>query len=231
METLKLLEDSNFNFADRAINFFLNISYPENLPANIKTMNPYETADVKAIISAFFKKYFNDNSKRILAFGINPGRFGGGITGVSFTDPLALEKFCGIENKFKKKTELSSEFIYLFISKFGGVQKFFSKYFLSALYPLALIKDGKNYNYYDEKKLFLLLKPSIIQTIKDHIDLGCSTETVISLGRKNSLYLDEINQEEKFFNKIIVLDHPRYIMQYKRKQLDKYINEYLTVFQ
>ncbi len=225
-----MIEKANKTFAQRAANFFLDISPPENLPANIKTMNPYETDEVKDIISVFFKKYFNDNGKRILAFGINPGRFGGGITGVSFTDPLALEKFCGIENYFKKKTELSSEFIYLFISKYGGPKRFFSKYFLGALYPLALIKEGKNYNYYDEKKLFLLLKPSIVQAIKAHIDFGCSTESVISLGRKNSIYLNEINREENFFKKIIVLDHPRYIMQYKRKQLKKYLNDYLTVF-
>lgn len=138
-------------FAARAINFFLNLSPPENLPQNITTMNPYETEEVKSIVIEFYKKYFDDNNKRILALGINPGRFGGGITGVSFTDPIALEKFCGIQNGFDKKREISSEFIYSFISKYGGAEEFYSKCFISALYPLALIKDGLNYNYYDEK--------------------------------------------------------------------------------
>lgn len=222
---------ANKTFAYKAINYFLNLTPPANLPPNIKTMNPYGNGEVKNIINAFYKKYFNDNKKRKLAFGINPGRFGGGITGVSFTDPVALEKFCGIENNFKKKTELSSEFIYLFISKLGGTDVFFSKNFLSALYPFALIKDSKNYNFYDERRLYSLLKPTIIKTIKNHIDLGCLTDSVICLGRKNSLYLNEINKEENFFGKIIVLDHPRYIMQYKRKSLSKYIKEYSIAFQ
>ena len=221
---------SSLSFADRSVSFFLNLSQPSNLPKNIHTMNPYETEDVKKIVIEFYKKYFNDNSKRILALGINPGRFGGGITGVSFTDPIALENFCGIKNSFVKKKEISSEFIYSFITKFGGAEKFYSKCFISALYPLALIKDGLNYNYYDGKRLYKILKPAIVDSVKTQIDFGSRTDFVICLGRKNSLYLKEINDEQKFFGKIIVLDHPRYIMQYKRKSMSKYLEEYLQAF-
>ncbi|MCL5031196.1 MAG: DUF4918 family protein [Bacteroidetes bacterium] len=221
---------SSTTFAYRTLDFFLNLSTPDNLPKNITTMNPYETEEVKNIVIEFFKKYFNDNNKRILALGINPGRFGGGITGVSFTDPIALEKFCGIKNGFDKKREISSEFIYSFITKYGGVEEFYSKCFISALYPLALIKDGLNYNYYDEQKLFRILKPAIVDSIKAQIDFGIKRDFVICLGRKNSLYLKEINDEHNFFDKIIVLDHPRYIMQYKRKSMHKYLDEYIKAF-
>ncbi len=221
---------STSTFSSRALNFFLNLSPPENLPKYISTLNPFENDEVKNIVMEFFKKYFNDNNKRILALGINPGRFGGGITGVSFTDPVALEKFCGIKNRFPKKREISSEFIYSFITKFGGAKEFYSKYFISALFPLALIKDGLNYNYYDNKKLYMQLRPLIISTIKAHIGFGTLTDAVICLGRKNSLYLQEINDENKFFKKIIVLDHPRYIMQYKRKHLSEYLSEYSKAF-
>ncbi len=217
-------------FASRAINFFLNFTPHSGLPKNIQTMNPYETEEVKNIIIEFYKKYFDDNHNRILALGINPGRFGGGITGISFTDPIALEKYCGIKNSFDKKKEISSEFIYSFISKFGGTERFYSKYFISALYPLALIKDGLNYNYYDEKKLYKILKPAIVESIKAHIEFGTRTNLVICLGRKNGFYLKEINEENNFFEKIIVLDHPRYIMQYKRKAMNKYLKDYLQAF-
>jgi hypothetical protein len=193
-------------------------------------MNPYTNDEAKKVTAKFYCKYFNDIKKRTLAVGINPGRFGGGITGISFTDPVALNNFCGIENKFDKKKELSSEFIYLFISQYSGSENFYSKYFLSALYPLALIKDNKNYNYYDEKGLFKILRPSIVNSIKAYIAFGCTQDIVICLGRKNYLYLDEINNEYKFFKEIKVLDHPRYIMQYKRKMLTKYLDDYLNVF-
>lgn len=217
-------------FAEKAINYFTNLKPNKNLPSSIQTMNPYNQNDTKDILSKFYKKFFNDNNKRLLAFGINPGRFGGGITGVSFTDPVALEEFCGIKNTFKKQQELSSKFIYEFISKFGGVDKFYSNCFLSALYPLALIKDGKNYNYYDQTKLFKLLRNDIVENIKNHIEFGGRTDYVISLGRKNSKFLEEINNENGFFNKIITLDHPRYIMQYKLKFMDDYIKEYSQAF-
>ena len=125
---------------------------------------------------------------------------------------------------------MSSEFIYLFVSEYGGAVKFYSKYFLSALYPLALIKDNKNYNFYDDKRIFKLLKPAIVNSIKTHLEFGCKDESVICLGRKNYLYLDEINKENNFFKKITVLDHPRYIMQYRRKLLRQYLDEYLNAF-
>lgn len=217
-------------FAQRAIRYFLNLSHPDSLPKNILTMNPYEADDVKDLVTKFYKKFFNDNNQRILALGINPGRFGGGITGVSFTDPLALEKFCGIENSFQKKREISSEFIYKFIVRYGGAKEFYSKFFISALFPLALIKDGLNYNYYDENKLYKLLKPTIVENVKTHIEFGARRDYVICLGRKNYNFLNEINEEIKLFDKIVVLDHPRYIMQYKRKQLEIYLNEYLNAF-
>ena len=92
----------------------------------------------------FYNRFYNDTNKRIYLIGINPGRFGGGTTGIAFTDPINLQVKCEIENKFAKKQELSSDFIYKLIDEFGGVENFFSKFYLTALYPLALIKDGKN---------------------------------------------------------------------------------------
>ncbi len=221
---------ADLTFADKALSFFLNLASPSNLPKNITTLNPYKTGVVRDAVQSFFNKFFNDFKERTLALGINPGRFGGGITGIPFTDPIALEKFCGIKNVFQKKKEISSEFIYKFVEKYGGTEKFYSGFFISALYPLALIKDGLNYNYYDEKKLYGMLKPFITETIKTHLEFGLKKDFVICLGRKNSVYLNEINEENNFFKRIIILDHPRYIMQYRRKFLDKYLDDYITAF-
>jgi hypothetical protein len=136
--------DKNYTFAYRAVNYFLNLDVPKNLPNGIEIMNPYTSNIVKDVVEKFYNKFFNDDNKRIFILGINPGRFGGGVTGISFTDPLALVKYCGIENEFIKKAELSSNFVYTFISRLGSVEKFYSKYFISALFPLALVKIGTN---------------------------------------------------------------------------------------
>lgn len=216
-------------FAEKAVDYFLNLSSPRDLPANIGTMNPYESGEVKKVIVKFYKKFFNDNRERIFLLGINPGRFGGGVTGISFTDPVALEEYCGIKNSFDKKTELSSKFVYSFIRSYGSTEEFYSRFYISALYPLALIKDGKNYNYYDDKKTYWYLKPFIADALKKQVSFGSSPGFAVSLGRKNYKYLKEINDELKLFEKIYMLDHPRFIMQYRQKRVPDYINEYLNV--
>ncbi|MCF8366038.1 MAG: DUF4918 family protein [Bacteroidales bacterium] len=46
-------------------------------------------------------------------------------------------------------------------------------------------------------------------------------------GGKNFKYLNHLNDSLKLFRKIIPLDHPRFIMQYRRKALDQYVKKYL----
>jgi hypothetical protein len=192
-------------------------------------INPYNCQKVKSVVKEFFSKFYSDNNKRLFVIGINPGRFGGGLTGISFTDPVALRDRCGIKNNFSTRMELSSIFIYKVIDRFGGVDKFFSNVFLTALYPLAIIKNGKNYNYYDEKKLYSSLKREIVKTVSSQIDFGAERERAIILGKKNAEYFLPINEEHQFFEEIIVLFHPRYVMQYKLKKIDSYIEDYLDV--
>jgi hypothetical protein len=218
-------------FADKAINYFTNLKSPTKLPAGIQILNPYEREEVKTAVSGFFTKYYNDNRKRIYILGINPGRFGGGLTGISFTDPVALKKYCRIENALGNREELSSKFIYVVIEQYGGVNTFFSKFFLSALYPLALIKDGKNHNYYDSQKLFLALKQYLKESLEKQFTFGAEHGIVICLGKKNAVYLKILNDELKLFDRIEILDHPRFIMQYRKKKLIDYVNQYLNVLQ
>ena len=91
--------------------------------------------------NSFYTKYYSDNNKRILLLGINPGRFGGGVTGIPFTDPVRLEKVCGIKNDFQKKQELSSVFIYEMIEAYGGAEKFYKQFYISAVSPLGFVKQ------------------------------------------------------------------------------------------
>jgi hypothetical protein len=215
------------SFESRAIKYFTDINPQKFKFKGVELINPYASEDVKNVVNRYFNKFYNDNNKRIFIFGINPGRFGGGLTGISFTDPVALREHCGIENNLGDRKELSSKFIYNVVERFGGAQKLFSKIFLTALYPFAIIKDGKNYNYYDEKSLAEKLRPEIVQTIKTQIEFGARRELAILLGKKNAAYFSTINEEHNFFHKIIVLEHPRYIMQYRLKKVDLYINKYL----
>lgn len=213
-------------FSENIIDFYSNLENTGNLPPAISALNPYESSAVLDVVTVFYKKYYADNTERIYMVGINPGRFGGGITGISFTDPINLEERCRVKNNFAKRHELSSKFIYKLIETFGGEKHFFSAFFLTALYPFALIKDGKNYNYYEDSKTWEILKPEILKMFEDQLNAGASRKSVICLGKKNEKYLREINNELNFFEKIITFEHPRYIMQYKLKSLDYYLNDY-----
>ena len=221
------MKSSNQTFSHKAINFFTNLNSPHNLPYDIGILNPYKNKEVKKITAEFYEKFFNDSKERFFILGINPGRFGGGTTGIAFTDPIALDEHCGIKNSFYRKPELSSKFVYSFIKEFGGVRKFYSKFFIGAIFPLALLNDGKNYNYYDNKELYQFLKPVLISSLKNQVKFGARKETVICLGKKNSVFLNELNKEINYFKNIIALNHPRFIMQYRLKKKDFYIRKYI----
>jgi hypothetical protein len=217
-------------FAHKSISYFLKLETPVKLPPGVKILNPYEKDEVKFAVRQFYQKFYSDDRNRIYILGINPGRFGGGLTGISFTDPVALRNHCGIENQLGDKEELSSKYIYQVIAQFGGVKKFFSNFFLSAIYPLALIKDGKNYNYYDDNKLFHSLEPRLKESLVAQVGFGADCKSVICLGKKNASYLKLLNDELKLFDKIEILDHPRFIMQYRKKKMEGYLEQYIATF-
>jgi hypothetical protein len=211
-------------FAKRTIHFYRQLAIEEKLPEGIEVMNPYLNADTWQATRAFYEKFYNDNKTRRIIFGINPGRFGAGVTGIPFTDPIRLETACGIPNAFEKKPELSSQFIYLLIDAMGGVTPFYQHYFMGAVSPLGFVKEGKNFNYYDDPKLERHLKSFIVKSMVRQVALGIRTDKCFCLGNgKNYTYLHRLNTELKIFKEIVPLPHPRWIMQYRRKQLQNYV--------
>jgi hypothetical protein len=110
-------------FADRIIEFNRSLEFNPELPYGISVMNPFiESPEALKISSAFYKKFYNDNKMRRLILGINPGRFGAGVTGVPFTDTKRLSDKCGLEIKGKHTHEPSSVFIYEVIDAYGGAE-------------------------------------------------------------------------------------------------------------
>jgi hypothetical protein len=218
-------------FAQNAVGFYSSLDFKKTLASGVEIINPYENEEVISVVKRFFEKYYNDRNKRTFIFGINPGRYGAGTTGIGFTDPVALRIFCSIENELGTKRELSSRFIYDMIDKFGGADKFYKSYFLTAMFPLALIKNGKNYNYYDDKITVHDLFPHIKNLILKQIEFGADKQKVICIGKKNFEFLKAVNEEINFFKKIVIVNHPRWIMQYRLKRKDFYIEEYLKALQ
>src|SRR5690606_20757273 len=125
-------------FADRVIAFNNSLDFKGVLPPGVGVMNPFKEKEeaVKAS-EQFYRRYYNDNNMRHILIGINPGRFGAGQTGVPITDPIRLREECGIPYDADTFREASSVFIYEMIKEYGGVQKFYSNFYISALSPLG----------------------------------------------------------------------------------------------
>jgi hypothetical protein len=213
-------------FADRAYAFYSTLRAPK-VPRGVEVMNPYRDRRVLQYVRAFLDRFYADDRERTLILGINPGRFGAGVTGVTFTDPVALSDFCGIENHLGRRRDLSSVFVFDVIQHLGGPVRFFSQFFLSAICPLGFTKGGINMNYYDEAGLAKAVTPFIVRTLRQQIALGARRDVAVVLGRGTNLrFIQRLNDEHGFFDELRGLDHPRFIMQYRRKRVAEYLRTY-----
>jgi hypothetical protein len=215
-------------FSKKILTFLKNLDLNIELPSDVEVMNPFKNKDTFNLCNKFYNKFYNDKNPRHLILGINPGRFGGGVTGIPFTDPVRLQNICGIDNDLQKKQELSSVFIYEMINAFGGPQLFYNKFYISAISPLGFTRHNKNLNYYDDRQLEKDINPFVIDCIRQQLLFGIYTDVVFCLGEgKNMAYLTRLNEEMGVFKKIISLPHPRFIMQYRMKRKQEYIDRYL----
>lgn len=194
-------------------------------------MNPFSEEETARIVKLFYNKYYSDNNFRYCIIGINPGRFGGGVTGIPFTDPIRLEKDCLIKTHLPRKQELSSVFVYDLINAFGGAEAFYNKFYFTAVSPLGFKRGNKNLNYYDDKILAEQIVPFAVECFRMQLAWGLESSVAFCLGEgTNYKFLAKLNMTYKLFNKIVPLSHPRFIMQYKLKTKDEYINKYLEAF-
>ena len=219
------------NASDQArsiLAFYKRLNPSFELGAGIEIMNPFQNPESWEMANQFYKKFYSDDQERIFIFGINPGRFGGGITGIPFTDPIRLEQECGIKNDFRKLAELSSIFVYEVIKAYGGAQKFYGDFLITALSPLGFTKNGINLNYYDDKQLLKNSEPFIIDCIREQQRMINAAEFCFCLGEGTNFKLfKKLNERFQFFREIIPLPHPRWVMQYRRKKLDEFVKIYI----
>lgn len=216
-------------FAENILAFLSSLHLDVQLPQGIHVMNPFKDEATMEICNRFYQKYYGDENKRWMIMGINPGRFGGGVTGIPFTDPIRLQNNCGIINPWQKKQELSSVFIYDMIGSYGGPPDFYKNFYITAISPLGFIQNNKNLNYYDNRPLQESIRSFIIDCMKRQLDFGIHRNAVFCVGDgKNFTFLSALNKELNFFERVIPLPHPRFIMQYRLRRKEEYIKLYAS---
>ncbi|MGD0340121.1 MAG: uracil-DNA glycosylase family protein, partial [Bacteroidales bacterium] len=221
-------------FADKIISFCFSLDFKGALPDGISVMNPFRNnPEVMAVISQFYRKFYSDNRERHMILGINPGRFGAGVTGIPFTDTVRLKEKCGLAIPGLKSFETSSVFIYEIIEKYGGPGKFYGDFYISSVSPLGFTLTGKkgketNFNYYDSRQLTGSIMDFVISSLKEQLAFGIKKDVCFCLGTgKNYRFLSGLNDELHIFKRIEPLEHPRFIMQYRSREKTSYIDNYM----
>ncbi|MBT9776361.1 DUF4918 family protein [Clostridium sp. MCC353] len=229
--------NKKMTFAEQIMRFNSKLSDESfDLPAGVKVMNPYNGAQKDQVIkaaSAFYQKYYNDTNPRRMILGSTPARRGSSATGVPFVEAGHLFNETGIYIDKFYINQPSSGFIYDVIREYGGFRKFYTDFYMNFVCPLGLSRINSNgsevnCNYYEIHRLQEILKPFIIRSIRSQIEFGIDTSVCYCIGSgKNFDFLTKINAEHKFFDNIIPLEHPRFIMQYNSKQKDQFIEKYI----
>lgn len=220
------------SFAEKVIEFNRSLAYSGELPYGFQVLNPYlDNPETMVVMQKFYNQYYSDSRPRKFIIGINPGRHGAGITGIPFTDTKRLEAVCGIKMHSASTHEISSLFVYDMIDNFGGVKDFFGEFYINSPFPLAILqKKGQSYlnaNYYDSPKLFACVRDFMCESLHRQISFGLDTSEVFVLGKKNAEFIHRMTQESQLFGKLTVLEHPRFIQQYKSKERQQFIKKYI----
>ena len=99
--------------------------------------------------------------------------------------------------------------------------------------PLGIVKTNEkgnevNCNYYENKKLKECLYVFIVSSVKRQLNFGLDRSVCYCIGSgENYKFLSKVNEEYDFFDKIIPLEHPRFIMQYNSKKKNVFMQKYL----
>ncbi|HEX6313689.1 MAG TPA: uracil-DNA glycosylase family protein [Gemmatimonadaceae bacterium] len=214
-------------FGSKVIEFYRTLRAPRLHGLGVDALYPFRDPLVRQLVAAFYSRFFDDVNPRRYVIGINPGRFGGGTTGIPFTDPVSLSEQCGIANPLPRRRELSAIFVEALIERFGGPRNFYRQYFITAASPIGFTRDGKNYNYYDSPELLNRLRPFIGRTLQQQLDFGAHRDVAVVLGTgKNLAFLGRLNDELRLFGKLVAVDHPRFIMQYRRPHMQRFLDKY-----
>jgi hypothetical protein len=115
------------------------------------------------------------------------------------------------------------------IEAFGGPASFYRHFCFSAVSPVGFTMHGKNLNYYDHKGLQTTDWVAFMTScMEQQLVMGVDRRVAYVLGQGQNLkFLSRLNDEKGFFNRLEVLPHPRWVMQYRLKRLDEFVNEYV----
>lgn len=209
------------------------------LPPGFAVINPFsgpQKGRVREVTTAFYHKYYDDDKPRRLVLGSSPARRGTAVTGVPFEDAKLLESETGVDVDGYAVSRPSAGFLHDVISRYGGREKFYADFVMSFVCPLGLVRttpkgNEVNCNYYENKKLLKLLHSFLMDTLERQLAFGTDTSVCYCIGSgENFTFLSKVNEGQRFFQRIVPLEHPRFITQYNRDREEEFTEKYLSAF-
>ncbi|MCC8250533.1 uracil-DNA glycosylase family protein [Saccharothrix luteola] len=223
--------------ADRVLQFNEELATTAvEVPAGFNVINPFSgplKGHVREVTTSFYRRFYDDHQPRRLVLGSSPARRGTAVTGVPFADAELLKSQSGIKIEGYGISRVSTGFLDDVISRYGGRDRFYTDFVMSFVCPLGVSRtnaEGRevNANYYETKKLTESLRPFIVKTLKRQLEFGTDTSVCYCIGSgENFKFLSQVNTEEHFFEKIVPLEHPRFITQYNSGRKDEFIEKYV----
>ncbi|MFJ9968626.1 uracil-DNA glycosylase family protein [Streptomyces avermitilis] len=207
------------------------------LPPGFAVINPFsgpQRERIHEVTTAFYRKYYDDHRPRRLVLGSSPARRGTAVTGVPFEDATLLESETGVDIDGYVVSRPSAGFLHDVIRRYGGREKFYSDFVMSFVCPLGLVKTNaqggeSNYNYYESKKVLNLLKSFLIESLERQLAFGIDASVCYCIGSSgNFSFLSKVNEDQRFFKKIVPLEHPRFITQYNGGRTEEFAEKYLS---
>ena len=200
----------------------------------INAFNGVNKDTVKRVLYKFYTKYYNDTDKRFMILGSSPARRGTALIGVPFEDVNHLQKDTRISLDAFGANKRSSSFLYEVMEEYGGRQNFYKRFYMSFVCPLGIEKinlkgNWVNCNYYENAALKKCLHTFIVDSLRCQIDFNIDTSVCFCIGSgENFKFLTNINDEYHFFDTIVPLEHPRFIMQYNADRKEEFIQKYVN---
>jgi hypothetical protein len=208
------------------------------LPPGFAVINPFsgpQKERVHEVTTAFYRKYYDDDRPRRLVLGSSPARRGTAVTGVPFEDANLLESDTGVDvADGYVVSRPSAGFLHDVIASYGGREKFYADFVMSFVCPLGLVRTNPqgrevNCNFYETKKLLELLRAFLVDALERQVAFGTDTSVCYCIGSgENFKFLSKVNEGQRFFTKIVPLEHPRFITQYNGARKKEFAEKYLS---
>lgn len=184
--------------------------------------------------SVFYKKYYDDGRPRRLALGSSPARRGSAITGVPFVGARELERACERKYDGYATNKGAQDFLDEIVLRYGGPRHYYADLLMAFVCPLGIsgvTPRGRvvNANYYDSGALLEILRPFVVSSPRQQVDLGIDTSTCYCIGSgENFRFLSSLNEHEGLFDMIVPLEHPRFVVQYNPARRDEFVEKYVA---